>query len=65
MLNKTLIINNRGRTVSSAQMSSTAYSSYDLESGRTWIPPEEDLSEYESIRILGQAHLALHPDLTR
>lgn len=63
--NRTLYIDNRGQTVSTDQMSSSAYSSYQDEGGRTWFSPDEDLNEFESIRIMGNSHLALHPDLTR
>ena len=63
--NRTLYIDNRGQTVPTDPMSASSYSSYDNEGSRTWFSPDEDYNEFESIRILGNAHVALHPDLTR
>ena len=63
--NRTLYIDNRGQTVSSDELPGTAYSSYTNEASRTWFSPDDDANEFESIRILGNAHVALHPDLTR
>ena len=63
--NRTLYINNGGQTVPTDSMSASSYSSYDSEGSRTWFSPDEDNNEFESIRILGNAHVAIHPNLTR
>ena len=63
--NRTLYIDNRGQTVTTDELSGTAYSSYSNEASRTWFSPDDDSNEFESIKILGNAHVALHPDLTR
>ena len=63
--NRTLYINNGGQTVPTDSISASSYSSYDNEGSRTWFSPDEDYNEFESIRILGNAHVALHPNLTR
>ena len=63
--NRTLYINNGGQSVPTDSMSATSYSSYGSEGSRTWFSPDEDYNEFESIRILGNAHVALHPNLTR
>ena len=63
--NRTLYVNNGGQTVPKDSMSASSYSSYDNEGSRTWFSPDEDNNEFESIRILGNAHVALHPNLTR
>ena len=67
--NRTLIIHNHGKTVPAAQtqMSTSTYSSYSyaLDGGRTWLLPAEDLNQFESIKILGHAHLALYSEEIR
>jgi len=42
----------------------SAYTSsgYNADPGRTWIS-DSSIQEFENLRILGKANLALHPDL--
>lgn len=46
----------------SSQISAYTTADYAADPGRTWIS-DSDTRAFESIRILGKAHLALHPDL--
>ena len=63
--NKTLVIDNFGVDLGSSRDSVAVhdFSQYNIEGSRTWLD-EETLAVMDEIHVKGQAHLALHPDLT-
>jgi len=60
--NETLIIDNFGITHSSLGITDHTYASYTTEGGRTWIA-DSTLTQMDTIRIVRDAHIAVHPDL--
>jgi hypothetical protein len=58
--NRTLIIDNGGRSLGYMM---TNHSQYANDAGRTWLV-ENSTSQFEDVRLLGNAHFGLHPTLT-
>ena len=64
--NRTLIIDNANQELTSSQAEIAGWdtTSYRGDGGRTWITGNTT-GELDEIRILGRAHVALSPELTR
>lgn len=60
--NETLIIDNFGQVHASPEISDHSYGSYLTEGGRCWIA-DSTLTQMDTIRIVREAHIAIHPDL--
>ena len=62
--NETLIIDNYGVQHTDPEITDHSYGNVDTQAGRTWIA-DSTLEEMDTIRIVRNAHLAIHPGLTR
>ena len=64
--NRTLIIDNGNHQLSASQAEVAGWdeTSYQKDGGRTWIT-DNTTGELNKIHILGRAHVALSPQLTR
>jgi hypothetical protein len=60
--NETLIIDNFGVSHPSPEIADHSYISYDKEGGRTWVADRE-LAQMDTIRIIRNGQLAIHPSL--
>jgi hypothetical protein len=60
--NETLIIDNFGRTSSTLGIADHSYAGFNKEGGRTWLH-ETDLKQMDTIKIVRNAHVAIHPNL--
>ncbi|KAL4226615.1 hypothetical protein ACF0H5_014598 [Mactra antiquata] len=60
--NETLIVDNFGAVRSQLEITDHTYSGYNTEGGRTWIS-NSDLTQMDTIRLVRNAHLAIHPNL--
>ena len=56
LLNRTLIVDNAGRTSGLGEIDDWEI----LSASRCWVA-QEDADQFEQIRIIGHAHLATHP----
>ena len=61
-LNETLIIDNFGQALTNLEITDHTYGGYNKEGGRTWIG-DTTLTQMNTIKIVRDAHIAVHPDL--
>lgn len=60
--NETLIIDNFGQSKPDLEISDHTYSGQSTDGGRTWIS-DSTLGQMNTIKIVRDAHIAVHPDL--
>jgi hypothetical protein len=60
--NETLIIDNFGQALPNLEITDHTYAGYDKEGGRTWIG-DTALTQMNTIKVVRNAHIAVHPDL--
>lgn len=61
--NETLIVDNFGMKPSQFEIDDHTYTDVSSHGGRTWIA-DSTLGEMNQIKIVRDAHLAIHPSLT-
>lgn len=62
--NETLIIDNFGQVKSDLEISDHTFAGYSSDGGRTYIK-DSTLTRMDKLKIVRNAHVAVHPDLTK